>query len=218
MLPAKKPAARSNDRFSKQLQHKKFSIIAYSSTYYPSKHEKIIQNMGGGYLSLLLLFPMLLLPLASAWAQGGTTASGVLTSAPVPNASGYSIEGNDMPALDKEYLYTRKMPEAKGVYWTAQGAEIINGASANSYPVGSLDAGELPELRVQWSDTATVRKLQLCIAGEKGTEILAELLVRGTSITNKIMYHGQAPNYTPKVHQSQVFLCTPTWLIPSLKR
>ena len=102
------------------------------------------EKKGGGkifYSKLLLLCSWLMLTGFSARAQGGISGGTAIGSA-VLNADGYSIDGDDMPVLYKEYTYTRTMPEATGVYWHPEGAETINGVAASIYPEGSLAATE----------------------------------------------------------------------------
>ena len=66
---------------------------------------------------------------------------------------------------------------------------------------------------MQWRDTATVRKLQLRRASETGPEVLAELLVRGTSLTNKIVYFGQSSRLltSPMIgNHATIYVCPNT--------
>ena len=152
----------------------------------------------------------LLASFTSAWAQGGTgtgtpAAGGIL----IPAAGGdYRIAGEEKPELYKEYAYKREMPDGSDdVYWHIEGAATINGDSAGTYPNGNLDAAKAYEVRVQWDDSATVRLLQLRRGDGEKVYVLAELLVRGITITNKIMYHGQAPNYAGKLQLPVIYTC-----------
>ena len=150
---------------------------------------------------------MVLLSSSTAWAQDGSVTTAPPASSVPVGKDGFRIDGNDKPALYKEYEYHREMPDEENVYWHLEGVEVVNGAPVRMYPDGSLDANKFQTLTIQWDDSATTRKLQLRRGYKDETEVLAELLVRGTSITNQIMYHGQAPNYTPKVHSTAIYTC-----------
>lgn len=115
-------------------------------------------------------------------------------------------------------MYARQIPDrSNGVYWHLDGAATINGAPANSFAEGSLDANALSELTIQWdpkADSSYVLELRRD-NGESQVEILAHLLARNPfSCVGHINYYGLVSSPNSSGTTADQTMCAPPMLTP----